>query len=103
MTGRPTRSLDALTEETGDAAEPTDSAADPARMAATADLIQRLLASLAPDQRVILTLREVQGLSYQEMADVLRCSLDAVKARLRRARAALDDAARHFLKTDGVS
>lgn len=61
-----------------------------------ADLAGRILSRLEPDQRAVLVLREIQGLSYQEMAAVMGCSLDAVKARLRRARLALQEAARHF-------
>lgn len=51
-----------------------------------ADLVWRILSNLDFDYRTILALREAQGLSYQEIAEVLECSLDAVKARLRRAR-----------------
>jgi RNA polymerase sigma-70 factor, ECF subfamily len=60
----------------------------------TADLLSRL-----PDeQRAALALREVQGLSYEEIADALGCSVDAVKGRLKRARESL----RHFLTPPGV-
>jgi RNA polymerase sigma-70 factor (ECF subfamily) len=34
-------------------------------------------------------LRDSQGMSYQEMTEVLDCSLEAVKSRLFRARASL--------------
>lgn len=67
-----------------------------------ADLIARVLAQLPPDYRLILTLREAQGLSYEEIAQTLECSLDAVKARLRRAREALTHAAQHFLHLEDV-
>ena len=57
----------------------------------------KALSELPADQRQILTLRELDGLHYDEIATVLGCSLDAVKARLRRAREALTEQARHFL------
>lgn len=66
------------------------------------DLLERVLSQLSPDYRIILTLREVQGFTYQEIADILDCSLDAVKARLRRARQELEEKLRHFLGSENV-
>lgn len=62
------------------------------------DDAQRALAALRPEYKEILALREVAGLTYEEIAANLRCSLDAVKARLRRARKEL----RHFFTTADV-
>jgi RNA polymerase sigma-70 factor (ECF subfamily) len=56
------------------------------------ELRQRILAaveSLPPDYREVVVLREIQGLSYNEIADATRLSLDNVKTRLSRARAML--------------
>ena len=44
--------------------------------------------SLQADQDRTLVLREVEGLSYEEIADVLRVSLGTVKSRIVRGRAA---------------
>lgn len=66
------------------------------------DLINRVLSCLSSEYRMILTLREIQGLSYQEIAVVMRCSLDSVKARLRRARQGFQDNLRHFLEPGNV-
>ena len=63
----------------------------------TLDLAMRVLATLPPDYRQVLILREVEGLTYEEISSVLKCSLDAVKSRLRRARQQLQEKARHFL------
>lgn len=52
-------------------------------------LLARELAALRPDQREIIVLRDVQGLSYEEIAEVLGCSVAAVKSKLFRARTAL--------------
>ena len=91
-------SIEKMLEESGAAAEKLLTPSSNSRSAAeSADLIEQILRQLSPDERLILTLREVQGLSYQEIAQVLRCSLDAVKARLRRARETLDKKGRHFL------
>src|SRR5205807_500881 len=98
-----TESLDALIESTGEVPQDAlQSPSDPGIQAAMAELIERALARLSPDERLILILREAQGLRYDEIAGVLQCSLDAVKARLRRARAALEERWRHF-STAGAS
>lgn len=47
------------------------------------------LARLSPEQREIILLREVEGLSYDELAASLRIDEGTVKSRLARARAAL--------------
>ncbi|MDF9409109.1 sigma-70 family RNA polymerase sigma factor [Pelotomaculum isophthalicicum JI] len=55
------------------------------------DMIQQCINSLTPEHRLILVMREIQGLSYDEMADVLKCSLGTVKSRLSRARQAFKE------------
>jgi len=51
-----------------------------------------LLGTLKPDERVILTLRELEGHSYEDLAEVLNCPINTVKSRLNRAREALKQA-----------
>lgn len=48
--------------------------------------IQRILDSMADTLRVPLLLRDLDGLSYQEIADTLNVGLSAVKMRIRRGR-----------------
>ncbi len=92
-----TESFDALIEASGDAIQKLlEPSCDPAAAAEASDLVERLLSCLSADERLILTLREVQGLSYREISQTLQCSLDAVKSRLRRARESLDQKLRHF-------
>jgi RNA polymerase sigma-70 factor (ECF subfamily) len=67
--------------------------------------VQEVLATLPPDQRLVLVLRDVQDLSYEEIAQVIGCSLGTVKSRLNRARRALRDklsAERELFFSDGV-
>jgi RNA polymerase sigma-70 factor (ECF subfamily) len=51
-----------------------------------------LLDTLDPDQKLILCLRELEGQSYDELADILKCPVNTVKSRLNRAREALKEA-----------
>ena len=98
-----TQSWDALVEEHGEAIEQLLTASDDPRAAvANAELADRVLSHLSPNDRLLLTLREIQGLSYQELARTLGCSVDAVKARLRRARRDLRDKLRHFFGSGHV-
>jgi len=53
--------------------------------------IQQGLLSLPVEQRVVLILSDLQGLSYQEIADATGLSLGTVKSRLSRGRARLRD------------
>ncbi len=52
-------------------------------------MLTRAIRELEAGQRELLVLRDVEGLSAAEVADVLELSVEAVKSRLHRARAAL--------------
>jgi RNA polymerase sigma-70 factor (ECF subfamily) len=49
-------------------------------------LVQAKLQSLSPDQRTIILLREIDGLSYESIGEVLQLESGTVKSRLHRAR-----------------
>jgi RNA polymerase sigma-70 factor (ECF subfamily) len=51
--------------------------------------IKNGLASLPSEQRLAVVLRDIQGLSYEEIAKVMRCSLGTVRSRISRGRAQL--------------
>lgn len=55
-------------------------------------MLQRALASLPAGSREVLVLRDVEGLTASEVAEVMGISVAAVKSRLHRARASLEDA-----------
>ena len=54
-------------------------------------VIQAGIGELPPDQRTAVVLSDIQGMSYQEVAQVMGCSLGTVKSRLSRGRAKLRD------------
>ncbi|MDD5303629.1 MAG: sigma-70 family RNA polymerase sigma factor [Elusimicrobia bacterium] len=99
---RRSESLDALLEADGTVLGRVLSEPSPAQALEDRDTVARLLARLTPDQRLALTLREAEGMSYEEIAAALSCSLDAVKARLKRGRAELIKMSRHFSGSDIV-
>ena len=69
----------------------------PAALLETAERHRRLdtkLLGLSPTHRTVLVLRDVEGLSYDEIASVAGMPLGSVKARLHRARAEFIDALR---------
>lgn len=94
---RPSDSLDAIVEEAenngGNASTLLeDNRADPESFALSRELARELvtaLQTLPPDQRLIVILSDVQGLSYDEITQIANCSLGTVKSRLSRGRAKL--------------
>lgn len=51
--------------------------------------IQSVINSLAKRYRTVIVLRDIEDLSYREIAQILRCSVGTVKSRLHRARSLL--------------
>jgi RNA polymerase sigma-70 factor (ECF subfamily) len=91
---RPTSSLDDLPVESDHSSYLLDHSERPDEYAERQDLnrvIQAGIASLPNDQRIVVVLSDVQGLSYQEIARVAGVSLGTVKSRLSRGRAKLRD------------
>jgi RNA polymerase sigma-70 factor (ECF subfamily) len=68
-----------------DVADATDMERDAMRR----ELIDRALAALPPDLRMAVTLRDVEGLEYREIAAALGVPIGTVMSRISRARARL--------------
>lgn len=52
----------------------------------TAAYLQNLINELKPEYKEVILLREFEGLSYEEIAQILNCSLGTIKSRISRAR-----------------
>jgi RNA polymerase sigma-70 factor (ECF subfamily) len=91
---RPTTSLDDLPVETDHTTYLRDPAKLPDELVERQELnrlIQDGILALPVEQRLVLVLSDVQGLPYQEIAQVTGISLGTVKSRLSRGRAKLRD------------
>jgi RNA polymerase sigma-70 factor, ECF subfamily len=52
----------------------------------TMKILQKAINSLPPDQKSVIILRDIQGLSYEEITDITGFKLGTLKSRLSRAR-----------------
>lgn len=74
---------------------------NPENLLATEDIrriVEETLASLPEELRQALTLRELDGLSYEEIAQTMDCPIGTVRSRIFRAREAIDVAIRPLLE-----
>ena len=92
---RPATALDDLVGDDYDDGPPIpDDTITPEEAAQQAELnraIQDCISALKPDQRIALVMSDVEGFSYQEIADSAGVQLGTIKSRLSRARAAVRD------------
>ena len=79
------RPIEDLKIERDAGVDPADTAEQRERLRA----VTRAIAGLPGEQRAALVLREFEGLSYDQLADVLNTSVPAVKGRIHRARLAV--------------
>jgi RNA polymerase sigma-70 factor (ECF subfamily) len=61
------------------------------------DLIKMAMETLADDYKEVFILREYEGLSYQDIADITETSLDNVKVRIYRAKQKIKDILEPYL------
>lgn len=71
---------------------------NPNAMAEARDLLERMMEKLPDQDRQLLVLKEVEGFSVQELAEMLDLNVNTVKVRLFRARARLMDVYRRRLE-----
>ncbi len=78
--GNPAPLEEALSESDGDTPEDNVISSDTERQ------VWKAINSLKERDRAIIVLRDIEGLSYKEIADVFKCSLGRVKSRIHEAR-----------------
>jgi len=61
--------------------------------------VSKALESLSPDQRQVVVLADIEEYSYQEIAEIVGCSIGTVRSRLHRARHQLRKLVQHFSAT----
>ena len=65
-----------------------------------AHTIQRALDQLPDDLRTAITLRELEGLTYEEIAQAMECPIGTVRSRIFRAREAIDAKLKPLMATE---
>ena len=86
---RPESRMADLSEEQvilADASASMDRGTEDARKAATCELVESLLSAVSEEDRILLTLKEVEGLSIRELEQIYHAKENAIKVRLFRAR-----------------
>jgi len=79
---------------------PDQESADPYQRARSHQIGERLseaINELTPDHKAVILLREVEGLSYEDISRVMQCSKGTVMSRLHYARKKLQSKLRDFL------
>ncbi len=81
--------------------EPSDSATPEALLASKqiAAAVNFAVEALSEDLRQAITLREIDGLSYEEIAEIMNCPIGTVRSRIFRAREAIAARLRPMLDT----
>ena len=99
----PVNSIDVQDAEDYGASEWLKEYASPEREALASELettIYRAMGDLPSDLREAITLREIEGLSYEEIAAVMDCPIGTVRSRIFRAREAIDGKLEPILDDD---
>ncbi|MGC8702449.1 MAG: RNA polymerase sigma factor RpoE [Thiomonas sp.] len=63
--------------------------------------VNAAMESLPDDLRTAITLREIEGLSYEEISDVMQCPIGTVRSRIFRAREAIAERLRPVIEHKG--
>ena len=64
-----------------------------------AETVNQTLEELPEELRTAITLREIEGLSYEDIANIMNCPIGTVRSRIFRAREAIAERLRPLLGT----
>lgn len=92
--------VDAVNFESGGRLRDTDTPEHELLRQEIEQVVAEAVAALPGELRAAITLREVDGLSYEEIAQQMSCPIGTVRSRIFRAREAIDEKLRPLL--DGV-
>jgi RNA polymerase sigma-70 factor (ECF subfamily) len=96
------RSQDEDGEETSRAENELSDGETPEALLASKEIaaaVNSAVEALSDELRQAITLREIEGLSYEEIADVMNCPIGTVRSRIFRAREAIATRLRPLLDT----
>ncbi len=101
------RSLDepVYNEEGSVPFEVQDTAEGPEELAISDELDNRMqdaLNTLQPDFRLAVILCDIEGLSYEEISEVMKCSIGTVRSRLHRGRKLLRNKLKSYFKDNNI-
>jgi RNA polymerase sigma-70 factor (ECF subfamily) len=65
-----------------------------------AETVNKAMDSLPEELKIAITLREIEGLSYEEIANMMNCPIGTVRSRIFRARETIAEKLRPMLGTD---
>ncbi len=84
-------------------AEPISDSTPETELAAReiAAAVNEAMQALSPDLRQAITLREIEGLSYEEIAELMACPIGTVRSRIFRAREAISARVKPLLSYQG--
>ena len=97
----PSTDLEVEEAEASDVSSTLRDAATPERQLLADEIartVERVLVALPEDLRTAVTLREIDGLSYEEIAEIMDCPIGTVRSRIFRAREAIDKELRPLLE-----
>jgi RNA polymerase sigma-70 factor (ECF subfamily) len=89
---------DAVQSEVGSAMRETGTPEANALSRELAETVARTVEQLPEDLKMAITLREIEGLSYDEIAEVMDCPIGTVRSRIFRARDAIDQELKPLLE-----
>jgi RNA polymerase sigma-70 factor (ECF subfamily) len=99
----PNSDIDAETAEVLDGAAGMREIATPERNMLRDEIAQtvhQVVAGLPEDLRTAITLREIDGMSYEDIAQVMDCPIGTVRSRIFRAREAIDNELRPLIENE---
>lgn len=79
-------SLDELNEKYGESLRFLRIENHPSKQIENKQMVEAVFKQISPEEKLILTLREMEGFSYKELSELLQIPVETVKVRLFRAR-----------------